>query len=461
MAVSASVLVACRDDGRPPDVVLVCVDTLRADYLGAYGFEGDVSPNLDAITSSAYVFEYCFAQAPWTKPATASILTSLYPSTHGLTNHDGKYWGSDPAATETGILSDEAVTLAEAFQSQGYRTGAFIANPWLQRDYGFAQGFDVYDDFASDRFPPAKQILQQAQLWVQTIPFEQPVFVYVHLMDVHAPYDAPKADYDVVSGSPSLGSDVTLPPEKLPFKKWQNLERRPDWATDEMRSRVSYWRSRYASGVREIDRDLGEFVQALRDAGRWDTSWFALTSDHGEELFEHGDWSHGYSLHEHQLRIPWILRPPGGCGRTQRVPDLVQQVDIMPTLLALADIPSPEGVQGKDLSGVLAPTDAAHVATEEIVFGSSMVNNPNMRAVRTRRYKLLLDVHTNERWLYDMSTDPGETIDIAASHPDIADQLEKEILRHLAKAQARGSLEVKGIQISPERLEEMKALGYF
>ena len=187
-------LAACGE-GRPepPNLILVVADTLRADYLGFYGFDGDVSPILDRLAAESVVFENCFSQAPWTKPSAASLLTSLYPGTHGLTDHEGGYGSEEP---RTSVLPDSAVTLAEILGERGYRTGAFVANSFLARDYGFAQGFDVYDDYAAPAETPADEILVHAGRWLEHSDQDRPFFLYVHLMDVHWPYDAGQWDYD-------------------------------------------------------------------------------------------------------------------------------------------------------------------------------------------------------------------------------------------------------------------------
>ncbi len=147
----------------PPSFILINVDTLRADYLGCYGFEGDISPHIDALASESFRFDNSFVQSPWTKPSVASLFTSLYPQVHQLTNHEGRYWGDTTGQMKTGVLAEEAVTLAEALQSQGYETAAFVSNPWLVSTYGFAQGFDFYDDHIVGLAIPADRLTANAR----------------------------------------------------------------------------------------------------------------------------------------------------------------------------------------------------------------------------------------------------------------------------------------------------------
>ena len=337
-----------------PSFILINVDTLRADYLGCYGFEGDISPGIDALASESCLSENSFVQAPWTKPSVASLLTSLYPQVHQLTNHEGRYWGDATGPMTTGGLAEEAVTLAEALQAQGYETAAFVSNPWLVSTYGFAQGFDFYDDHIVGLAIPADRLTENARAWIETRSERAPFFLYLHLMDVHAPYAyyAAREDFDSLSGS-KWGEERILSEQEAPYNRWSNIETRPEWATEEMRHTLSYWKTRYASGVRAMDRRLGPFFDFLRRHGTLERSYFLLTSDHGEELFEHGDWSHGQNLYDHQLRVPLVIRPPGGLRERRRIVATVDSIDLMPTVLALAAAPAQSTTQGRDISGLL------------------------------------------------------------------------------------------------------------
>ena len=335
---------ACAEADERPNFVLILVDTLRADYLGAYGFDGDISPNVDRLAAESVVFENCLSQAPWTKPSIASLFTSTYPRVHQLTNHEGMFWSGPGEELQTGILASEHTTLAEAFGRDGYRTGAFVANPWIVADFGFGQGFELYHDEAAGRATPGDVILRAAREWIEGVAPDGPFFAYVHLMDVHDPFDAPDADAGALLESRGLGADRELeepPPEYL--------SNRPQDDSASLR----FWRSRYAAGVRVLDRRLGSFLDALERSGVLDESYLLFTSDHGEELFEHGGWAHGYSLRHHQVHVPLIVRPPGGVGGGRRIADLVQTIDLMPTLLALAGVGSPPNVQGRDVSALL------------------------------------------------------------------------------------------------------------
>jgi hypothetical protein len=231
---------ACAPPPEPerPNIVVLLVDTLRADYTGPYGFEGGITPNLDRLAAEGIVFEHGFSQAPWTKPAIASMFTSLYPQVHGLTNHEGQYWGEETNEIATGVLPDEADTLAERLREAGYATGAFIGNWWIGSEYGFGQGFDEFGEMEDRLIPRADQVFAQARSWIDGVE-DGPYFAYVHLMDVHAPYTAPKSDYYHVEESPSLGEDREIPRELSPLRLRHSLDSKPSWVDDAMRKRLA------------------------------------------------------------------------------------------------------------------------------------------------------------------------------------------------------------------------------
>ena len=442
-----------------PNVILIVVDTLRADFLGAYGFQGSISPTLDALAAESVVFERCFAQSPWTKPSVASILTSLYPQVHGLTNHDGKYWGEETTELKTGILPDSAVTLAEAMQQSGYATAAFVGNSWLTRPYGFAQGFDVYDDSVNHLLVTFDQLTAAAMAWLdgRSGDTESPFFLYLHPMDVHAPYNAAKEDYDALVSSPSLGLNLRLAENEVPYRRWQNIERRPPWASDQLRRELTYWKTQYASGVRALDRRLAPFLDYLRESGLLDRSYLVFTSDHGEQLFEHGDWSHGQTLHDHQLHIPLMIRQPGAEGGGRTVPHIVEQIDLMPTLLSLIGADAGGALQGRDVSQLLRRAAKGDLGAS---LATATHRRPNLYSLRSERYKLFFDVQSGEVELFDLNYDPGEQRDVAVAEPEVAAQLQDQLVEKIQASLADGTLESETADIPDEMRRKLEALGY-
>lgn len=438
----------------PPSIVVVLVDTLRADYLGFYGFEGAVSPNLDRLAAESVVYDNCIAQSPWTKPSVASMITSLYPQVHGLTNHEGKYWGGEDPERRTGILPEQAETLAEALQRSGYATGAFVSNPWVTRAYGFAQGFEHYDESGAIQWDRADKLILAAREWIESLPADRPFFAYLHFMDVHAPYDAPRADYDALAGSASLGLGRRLRKNQTPDRKWQNIEKRPDWATDDLRLQQTYWRTRYASGVRVMDRRITELLEFLRDSEYLDRSVLVVTSDHGEELYDNFGWSHGQNLYEHQLRVPLLIRKPGAEDGGTRVEAVVELLDLMPTLLESAGAGRVAQAQGRRLFSPGATGE------KRAAFATATQRQPGLFAVRTSRYKLLHDIESGDSQLFDLQEDPGELNDLSSAKPEVVGRLKRQLEDHLADSLALGTLDVESAEMPEDLQERLKALGY-
>lgn len=446
--------VAPPGDGPPP-IVLVLVDTLRDDYLGSYGFEGDISPHIDALAAEGVRFANSYSQAPWTKPAVASLFTSLYPSGHGITNHEGNFTGGETAAERVGILGEAAQTLAERLQERGYTTAAFVANPWLKAGYGFEQGFDLYDDTQAGNEVAARDVLGRAQEWLDAREPGEPWFLYLHLMDVHGPYHAPGRDVERASSFPGVQTPMLLSENDIALIP-DYLKRQP-WVRSREGQKVRNWRARYAAGVVSLDRQLGEFLGGMRDDGWLERAWVLLTSDHGEELYEHRGWDHGHNLHEHQLRVPLIARPPGGLARPRAVEPLVRQVDLLPTLVALAGGDGPGRIEGRDLGPLLRAEEPGGPVEN---YASAVRDKPRMAALNVGPYKLIWGGGSRPGRLFDLAADPGETTDLAVERRPLARELTAH-LRRIAAALDDDRLFVEdGGELSAETREQLRALGY-
>jgi arylsulfatase A-like enzyme len=436
-----------------PSIVLVLVDTLRRDYLGFHGFEGAISPNLDWLAKESMVFENAFSQAPWTKPSIASLFTSLHPDTHGLDNHEGLFGARENQALTTGVLPAKAVTLAEALKGAGYRTAAFVANPWMDDRYGFAQGFDTYE--VVETLP---QILESARSFARE---EGPFFLYLHFMDVHGPYDAPETDFEAMKGSASLDPRESPPPGgRLPPYlgeiSWFGAEDFEDRDFGQLlsfrltRSRTA--RTRYAANVLDFDRRMAPFLNEFRNSARGDDTILALTADHGEELLEHGGWDHGFNLYDHQIRVPLLIRAPGAREGGKRLARTANLVDVMPTLLALANVDLPEEIEGRDLMSA--------DQSESAVFSAATKHREGVHAVRNGRYKLIRDGRTGTHALFDLAADPAEYRDIARENEAEAARLLGLLMQHIEAAR-RGRLRPENADIPEEIRRRLEALGYF
>jgi arylsulfatase A-like enzyme len=440
-----------------PSIIFILVDTLRPDYLGCYGFQGPVSPHVDALAHESYAFCRAYASAPWTKPSVASIFTSLSPLAHGVTNHEGAMWGGNAPDLRKGVLRPDAYTLAERLKARGYATAAFVANPWLTWQYGFDQGFDVYNSVVD---PPADRVGTEAQRWLESFGDKEPFFLYVHLLDVHSPYNAADSTYELVRSSPSVRSDETLSDEE-----WTRIPpsiMRAAWARDASGAprpetrRVDTWRGRYAAEVRDLDDRLGPFLGYLESKGYLDRAYLVFTSDHGEALHDHEQWDHGYSLFEDQIHVPLLIRPPGGLPATKEIPNVVGLVDLLPTLLAWSG-EAPEDVEGRDLGPLLS---GAGPGGSEVVFSGGVRVNPLLYAVTTGPYKLLVDQANQRHALFDVVQDPAEDRNLAERSDEVVSELWAYLDEFLKTARARPLFEAVTPEVSPDHEELLRSLGY-
>lgn len=443
---------AGRRTADRPSIVFILVDTMRADYLGSYGFEGDISPGLDRLASESLRFENAFSQAPWTKPSIATLFTSLYPEVHGLTNHEGLFWGKGRPDMKTGVLPEEAITLAEILRDNDYRTASFMTNPMLAPTYGFDQGFEIYE--VHEIRDLSNLVMDAATRWIDSIPDGEPFFAYLHFMDVHGPYDSPEEDFEAIKESPSLGGDRELSEEE--YASISDYLKRLAWAGEPEARNVRTWRARYAAGIRDFDRRFASFVDELRASGRLDDLYLVFTADHGEELFEHRGWDHGHNLFAQQLRVPLMIRRPGG-EEARVVTNVVSLIDLMPTLLAIAGIEGPARLQGRDFSALL---DRDLAGEGEASRATATSDRPSLHAIRTTDYKLIMDIDTGETWLFDAHEDPGEQKNLSAALPNVLAELRDRLLSQIAESTAEGALGKRLAPIPEELVEQLRTLGY-
>ena len=336
LALTALPAAACRDGasraGGTPNVLLICIDTLRADHLGCYGYgRRPTSPALDALAARSTLFRGTSATACWTKPSVPSIFTGTFPLQHGV--YRGSARGGE--GTVSDVLPDGARTLAEVFREHGYATAAFVRNAQLRVGMGFEQGFDLYRDKAGD----AREIRWRATDWLDERDPGRPFFLYLHLLDCHWPYPVP----DEYAG---LFVDLEA----------TEFVRRDDWR--ELRDAVNDGRTElsdeqrealialYDGAIRYADDQMGRLFARLEREGIAEETIVCIVSDHGEEFGEHGRIGHGHGLYETLLHVPWILHVPGRPAAVLDVPTSL--VDLYPTLLGAAGIGSGERTEGVD-----------------------------------------------------------------------------------------------------------------
>jgi len=423
-----------------PDVLLLVVDTLRADHLGLYGYRRRTDPELQRFAQSAIVFEDVWATAPWTVPSTGSILTGMYPSANGLQLKDGKPWLT---AFRKGVT-----TLAEAFHAAGYRTVGVVANPWVyaRNGHGFARGFDEHIASPTDANrlnTVARKHLERERL--------RPVFLYIQYMEPHVPYyKFPRIDPKTLGPVPEhyrhalTESELAVMPGSV---------RRPG------RTHLEEYVDGYDTNIRGWDRAFGKFVSWLRESGQLQKTWIAVVADHGEEFMEHGGWDHGTSLFEELLSVPWILRAPGGTGL--RVDRPVSVIDVAPTLLAAAGIPVPKTMQGVNVLADLPDRPLFAELYRPFARKKKRPGPPHRYAVHRGAHKLIWRGTRDNALCVDLGEDPREQ-DSGAEAPFCRALLgDLDRWRHgneklVEQLGARDG----GVAIDPSVAERLRALGY-
>jgi len=446
--VSAGVLTACAPALPPPNVILIVVDTLRADHLAHYGYERATSVGLDGFAANATRFTDCRAPAPWTNPSVASLFTGLHPARHN--NND---FGA--------ALASELDTLAETVRAAGWRTAAVSFNPGIRSELSFDQGFDEFDEFLgrSADYPDIEEMVARVGAWLERRP-EGPFFLYLQPMNVHGPYRVPKEHLGVLLGHPPGREFQYYRGFMQDILREGKIELRPQVPRNYVQSLVD----KYDTAVRYTTDQLGELMKMLDERGLYQNSLVIVTADHGEELFDHGGFSHGFSLHREVLDVPLYIKMPGQeVSRTEDSP--ASLVDIMPTILDVLGIPNDPDLDGRSLrwlsEGKVEPESADDpprlykTAWESRCVGRAIARDGLTLIEIARNYEGLRDTTR----LYDTISDPGETVDLSASRLEDVERLRAELERLFAVAEARavGEPENRLDKLDRERLE---ALGY-
>jgi choline-sulfatase len=403
---------SCRRPTRP-NVLVITIDTLRADHLGCYGFPLARTPAIDKLASESVRFTDAISAAPITMPAHSSIFTGLFPVAHGVRDN-GAY-----------ALGENAVTLAERLRDADYTTHAFVSALVLNRRYNLNQGFETYDDdlWAEDdpklfmireRQAPktADRFLQWFGDWDKTR--TKPFFTWIHFFDPHQPY-RPSATDAALAVSP------------------------------------------YDAEIAGVDRQIGRIVETLRAKGVLDNTLLILTADHGESLGEHGELTHAIFVYDATVRVPLLMRYPNAFA--PRVYEgSTRSVDIVPTVLGILGLPGGESTDGHDLGAAIRGKETAPVLSQysesllsEVGFGMAP-----LFAIRSGGYKY---IRAPRPELYDLRNDPRELHDLHASLPRVAANLDAQ-LTQLMKDSSRHSVKAAANPMTRETEESLQALGY-
>lgn len=465
------------------NVLLLVIDALRADHMSCYGYERGTSPNLDALAADGVLFENAYTHGSRTKESTASLVTSLYPSTHNVANM-------------ANALPMSCPTIMSELSRGGYRTAVFSANPLMSPLFGFGRGVDHFHAKTpiAERLAIIPQTLRKPTLrlgplfrfqrklerffplptaetpflggradtlnssllaWIDEEP-EAGFFAYVHYMEPHAPY-APPPPFDKVYDPDYEGERVTEPPlpaglTAVPYSEGTRL------SPEEFQSIVA----QYDGSISYVDQEISHLLDGLRERGLLDRTLVLITADHGEEFYDRGGWSHGHTVNEELVRIPMILWCPSLVPGGQVAEGVVRHVDIMPTIFgAVSHEANSTAVwmEGVDLwpsvtGGAGLPVGLP--ALTEVCSAGSWA-----RSLRVGPHKIIWDLGETERQyqLYDLATDPGERTDLSTSRPELLQSMREDLEQMILDSQSRQAGERAG-SIDEATKERLRSLGY-
>jgi len=424
------VLVAgCAEPPRPTpaqNLLLVSLDTLRADHLGAYGYARPTSPRFDGFARRGILFRRAIAQAPSTAPSHGALFSSVYPSAFSAS-------GRELTGPPPGIP-----VLAEILRSHGFATWGFTDGGYVGSAFGFGRGFDVYRE---ERVGLAQTVPAAVQ-WLDGHPARR-WFLFVHTYDVHTPYGGSEA------ARRALGARGWRGVTKIGAGDLEALER-SGTPPDDLADLVAL----YDAGIRHADTLLGELIDALERRGLLASTLAVVTADHGEEFFEHGRTQHKQLYAEPNLAVPLLLLVP---GRPPRVVDApVELVDVLPTVLELLGLPPHPGAMGKSLVPLV---DGATPGDAALAYAEGGALSPSLSTVVTARWQLLSDAMSGRAQLFDREADAGARTDVAGAHPDVVARLGAALDARRRAAAARRIAEPAGT-IAPATRRQLEQLGY-
>ncbi len=457
-------------------MLLITIDTLRADHLSAYGYARRTSPSLDALAAEGALFEVAYSESNTTNPSHATILTGVPMRAHGVVN------------TPQGLDAPGVATLAERFRAAGYATAAIVSARHLNRGpSGFGRGFGSYLD-VEETERPAGDSVALAREWIEANAHE-PFFVWLHLFDPHTTYDPPPP-YDTRFPSPPapridvifgrLSQDEFFRTHAMPAAERaalsadfsRNFEGTIGYNRIGLTSaEVAHLNALYDGEIAYVDAMLGDLFADLKRLGLDDHMLVVVTSDHGEAFGEHGLYAIHRTIYEETLRVPLILRYPGRIPAGQRLQTPVQHLDIAPTVLGYAGLSPSESLRGESLAPLLsdgaAPPIRPLFADHTRLYAGMVrdgpwkliVSRPEMKAKAIAagvQKRVLVRIHPDAQELYDLASDPGETRNLADSQAAITERLQRLGTERFPPETRTPSARA----VDAETSERLRALGY-
>jgi arylsulfatase A-like enzyme len=443
--------------GPPPaadNVLLIVIDALRADRLGCYGYRAQpTTPAIDRLAEQGILFETFHAASPWTAPSFATILTGVAPTIHGT----GKWlrgqeleavdhvWSAGKVRMQP--IRAEIPLLPELLEE--INSAAFITNTFLGPGLGFARGFDHYD-FEKGGLNDTRRadVVTRAALdWIEANG-DTPHFVLLHYFDPHMSYDPPARYKSMFAPGSMARIDV-------PFTDIKSARSGALQPTAEEKKFIG---GLYNGEIRFVDDQIGELLENLRRMNLLDSTWIVVTSDHGEELFDHGSFEHGHRYEDEVTRVPLIIRAPGAWGAGRRVEASASHVDLLPTILEWLAVDVPEHAAGRSLMPLVTGLESE----DRPSYMEFNLFWKRQHALFDGRYKLIELEDGSGGFMYDLDNDPGEQMPLGFEHPhymEMDEQLGALLYALSAQAAALGE-EAEPVELPEEMEQSLRDLGY-
>ena len=399
------------------NILLIVIDALRPDHLGCYGYHRDTSPSIDRIAREGVIFTNTISQSSWTKPAVTSLLTGIYPETHGV-------------KAITHCLPDLDTYLPPLLRQAGYVTGCIQTNPFLSIESGFGRGFDYYLELFEKTpgvyKPRVTEAVTAVSSWLDR-PNIQPFFLYLHLLDTHNPY-APPTDFQRFG------------------KKEIDL---------------------YDAEIALVDYHIDLIRDLLLKRRLYEKTVLIITADHGEEFSEHGSRYHAKNLYQEVLKVPLIISSPGIIGPEQSAAAQVRSIDLVPTILEVAGLPSADKHEGASLVNLLQGRTAPDLPALSQIGDGIHADGLDLISLSTGEYKLIIDSRAGTRELYHLLSDPHERCNRADKDKDIIRELENQIELFRCRPEKSGnpskrklSGKTGHITLDKHVVQQLRGLGY-
>jgi arylsulfatase A-like enzyme len=406
-----------------PNIIFICIDALRSDHLGCYGYNRDTSPFLDQLARKNIIFKKNITQSSWTKTSVATFMTSKYQTLSDVVEDEDKL-----------PLSEN--TLAEILKDNGYSTLAYVSNPWLKTRFGFDQGFDYYNEDAVKTLRIEVEDVCKYILKVKDSSF----FLYVHFMDVHNPYNPPSPFKEVFTKN--LKGSFVYDDGPMPDINEDDLE---------------YTKGLYDGEIRFVDEKIRHIFNFLEDQNLLKKTVVIINSDHGDEFLEHGGMGHGTTLYNELLFVPLIFVPNNEMITAQSVVhSFVRNIDILPTILEVSGIPIKNPVDGRSLLSVIKGKEKNYSHDLVLSRVKSKSTKDELLSIYKGKYKYIFNITQGRSQLFNIEKDIWETEDLSKINPGITMEIQNIVIGYLSQAATNR----EKTKIDEETLEQLKSLGY-